>query len=282
MSKKSFYVLLPSNTKTYTDIPNYTSHYRVLLPSEQNLDKEKWEVALAQINFPISWYIINSKKYYIKFYPRAVSMGISAEERTNRIPRGNYQTSKELVDVLNDIKGEEVESYFRLTKLEKIALVVAPYEHVALSPKLATLLGFTYSQKPGPDESPTSMEYNENFLFSHNNSNWTFSFKLDEEHPKTFVANDHSNIIGNVYNIYVYCNIVEPTLVGDAYVPLLDAIGIGDIKSKYISLKYENPHYMRLLTGNFQEIEIKLCDDIGDLLKFKWGKVLIKLHFRQQ
>lgn len=282
MERDNFYMVLPSNTSSYSDTPNFISRYTIHLPKTLELDKQHWEVALVQINFPISWYIISGKKYYVDFFPRALYMNSNVEKRRRRVPRGNYRDMRELVDTLNDVKGDEVESYFKVTQTNKVSLVVAPYEHVALSPALAKVLGFTYGDKPLAIDSPPYMDATEDFLFSHNNSEWMISFKLEEEIPRTFVASTHSNLDGHVFNVYVYCNIVEPTLVGDTYVPLIDTIGVGDLQARYVSLKYETPHYLPLLTGNIQNIEIMLCDDTGEQIRFRWGRVIVKLHFRRR
>jgi len=76
--------------------------------------------------------------------------------------------------------------------------------------------------------------------------------------------------------MYVYCDILKLTLVGDTYVPLLHSIAIDDSPGKYISKEFLNPHYIPLQYGFISNIQIRLCDDIGENLRFEWGKVIVK------
>ena len=85
-----------------------------------------------------------------------------------------------------------------------------------------------------------------------------------------------------MYNLYIYCNILESTFVGDSCVPLLRTVAIEDIPGKYIHKEFTNIHYVKLLHEFIPHIEIRLCDDIGDNIKFEWGKVIIKLHFKRK
>ena len=279
MMEDNFYIVIPSNTPSFTDTPNYASNFKIQLPKSLELDKSKWEVALVQINFPISWHVVSGRKYYVNFYREPFHTHEAVEQKSRRIPKGNYYLIQDLIDALNDLKDDEIKSFFKMTKTGKASLVLAPFEYVSLSPSLASLLGFSNVQKADKSNIPKSLCNNQDFFFRHNQIN-----PLANEYTpnQIFTALDYSSLNGSVYNIYVYCNIVEPTLVGNDYVPLIDTIGIGDMGSKYVSLKYETPHYLKLLTGHIQNIEIQLCDDTGESLRFKWGRVVVKLHFRKR
>ena len=82
--------------------------------------------------------------------------------------------------------------------------------------------------------------------------------------------------------IYVYCNIVQPQVVGDTNAKLLRAIPtegqIGDL----ITRNYSNPQYLPVQMKSFEDIEILLRDDTGAPVAFEHGRVLVTLHFQRQ
>ena len=85
-----------------------------------------------------------------------------------------------------------------------------------------------------------------------------------------------------LFNLYIYSNIVKETLVGDTLVPLLRTIPVMGENGDYISKTFETPHYLPLARDFFQNIEIKITDDIGQNVQFKFGKTIIKLYFRRK
>ena len=54
MANEGFYLILPSNVISNRH-KNKTSHFYTDLPIPLELDKDKWEVALVEIDFPRSW-----------------------------------------------------------------------------------------------------------------------------------------------------------------------------------------------------------------------------------
>lgn len=82
--------------------------------------------------------------------------------------------------------------------------------------------------------------------------------------------------------MYVYCDIVEPQLIGDAMAPLLQIINIDTINYVYEANKYIQfciPHYVPLMKSCFESLEIDLRDHTGSLLPFHFGTSCVKLHF---
>lgn len=57
MSSKSFYVILPSNTKSQP--PNKPNHFRVQLPQKLQFNS-RWEVGLASLIYPHTWATIGT------------------------------------------------------------------------------------------------------------------------------------------------------------------------------------------------------------------------------
>ena len=104
--------------------------------------------------------------------------------------------------------------------------------------------------------------------------------RINLKNDQIIIAKRGPDVRASSYNMYIYCNMVEPSLVGTDYVPLLNIVALEDEHGKYLSKEFLSPHYVRLQTGFIPNIEIKLCDDTGENIKFQWGKVVVKIHFR--
>jgi len=99
------------------------------------------------------------------------------------------------------------------------------------------------------------------------------------------IGNKIADINEGFHSIHVYCDLLEPRVVGDVFAPLLSVIPIQGYNGDYIHQRYENIHYHPLLTKNlknFCEIRITLRDDPGEKVKFESGKVIVTLHLRKK
>ena len=77
-------------------------------------------------------------------------------------------------------------------------------------------------------------------------------------------------------------DIVEYSMVGDTYMPILRTIPIynadyGDMKH----YEFIHPHYLKLQTRSISVIEIRICNSVGELIPFEQGSALVKLHFKK-
>ena len=84
-------------------------------------------------------------------------------------------------------------------------------------------------------------------------------------------------------SLYIYCNVVQPQIVGDVYAPLLRTVAIPGVgRGHLIQKTYDQPHYVPVSTDELSTIEINIKDDTGTNVSFASGKVVCKLHFRQK
>ena len=84
-----------------------------------------------------------------------------------------------------------------------------------------------------------------------------------------------------VSTIYVYCDIVEPQIVGDTGAQLLKSIPAEGKFGDIIAKTFTNIQYVPIRTKSFEAVEVLLRNDTGDPVPFERGKVVITLHFRQ-
>jgi hypothetical protein len=90
-----------------------------------------------------------------------------------------------------------------------------------------------------------------------------------------------SDLQAGIHALYVYCDLLQFTNVGDIKAPLLRVVNsggeVGDVVTRY----YERPRYVPLQKKNFDSIQIIIRDDLGEKIQFENGKVLLTLHFRR-
>ena len=85
-----------------------------------------------------------------------------------------------------------------------------------------------------------------------------------------------------VDSLYVYCDVVEPRVVGDSQVPLLRIVPAEGDHGQLVTRIYENVHYVRLQRKSFQTIEINIRDRTGNIVPFEQGTLNVTVHFRQR
>jgi hypothetical protein len=84
-----------------------------------------------------------------------------------------------------------------------------------------------------------------------------------------------------IHALYVYCDLLQFTHVGDIKAPLLQVVNSGGEAGDVITRYYERPRYIPLQKKNFDSIQILIRDDLGEKIPFETGKVLLTLHFRR-
>lgn len=166
---------------------------------------------------------------------------------------GNYDTTEELVRSINRIDGllrYVVFKYDRHTDMVEMKLQ-ANVVNIEFSTTLALQLGFD------PEETDLN------------------SYKRSIR-----PANVRSTIPSHMY---VYCDLVEPQLVGDAAAPLLRIVNIDTSRYTYGAnriVHFTDPHYVPVSRSTFESVEIDLRDGAGRNLPFQSGTTCMKLHLR--
>lgn len=266
MESRGFYVTLPSNASLDVHPSNTLSNYTVQLPRTLYL-KPGFEVALAEIQYPLSWKTVPDNTF------RVIDFTEDVKVTTIVFPDAHYESVLELVRVVN----KNLVTYFEIHNLPKRTIMLI-YDELSgkvtlkatigygleLNPELFAIFGFDTSQdlfKRLPDaDNPFAEEAKENFTV-------TGTYKAD--------------IDRGFHALYVYCNVCEPQIVGDVYAPLLRNVAIKGKRHEHITLTYNQPHYIPIGTREISEIEIDIREDSGKKVSFTSGKVVCKLHFKQ-
>ena len=106
------------------------------------------------------------------------------------------------------------------------------------------------------------------------------NFYLNSKSPSIKIDAKYSSHINIINSLYVYTDIIQYQYVGDTLAPLLRNVAVTPKINSIKSLIYDSPHYVSVNKSYIDTINIKILDEQGNLIRFKRGKSLVKLHFR--
>ena len=267
-----FYVTLPSNSSEDYYGKQPMSSYKTRLTKSLQLDVDDWEVGLAEIIYPHSWKNVSDGTFSVKLLSNTEWMWKDVE-----IPAALYETPHQLVQTMND----EVKQHLGQDQRDKIHFV---YNHLlrkftaCLSPgymvrfpkQLAITLGL------GDLETTLKQARNEE------------EFGIERTDSRVII-NDRKiiapyclDLYRGLHTFFIYCDIVQYQLVGDANVPLLRTIPVSGKSGDVVVNSFDNVHYLGLGRSTFQEIQVHITDDTGLRVPFEQGRVIVKLHFKKK
>jgi hypothetical protein len=245
----AFYMALPCTASRETYPDNRIGKYTTVLARPLELEGA-WEVGLSEIILPQITTNLE-KDASIEFYDRdSAKFSKDGEQLPSSfiIPAGRYATVHEITKMINaaapQCKNSQKLCWNLSVKDGCTQLVVQDWAWLWFkSEELCAILGMS-SRKP----------------YWVGNYDFRSGYKLQL--------------------VYVYCDIIEHTVVGDELVPCLRTIPISIENSEQTWIRFENPHYITLQKNDFSTIEIEFADDRGETVKFMNGLSLMKLHFR--
>jgi hypothetical protein len=250
---KSFYLTLPSNASHKTYPGNTLCHYYTGLHKRLRLEGD-WECALCEIHYTRSWYnvtdgtvdvYIANHEGKMQGFPLAVTPDV-------------YQTIETLIEDLNKKKAinwryrSEAPFDFSIHK-NKVKLTLQRKTVVQLSECLRAIMGF------------------DDKTFTHMGAG-----------VKEFEATLYPDLSRGVTCLFVYTDIIEPRIVGDATARLLRVVPVRGEQGETTTMDLRNVHYMDVSNREFDCLEILICDDAGQKIPFTTGRVIVTLHLREK
>ena len=244
----SFYVTLPSNSSMNFYPDNTLTHFITKLHQPLQLIGT-YEVALSEIIFPFNW--IPNLKGTIEVGQRVGKEPIiTTINMSDVIPTLKSLSMNSLtLNINGQLNTKKLKSSMSYNENNnRISLEVHETEYMHFSDELKTLFGLPYN------------------LFE-------VRYEKTEQRPR------HLN---NINNVYVYCDCIDYQYVGDSFTPLLRVVAVSnDLRyGDYLNVSYDSPHYVPVSRNTINTVEITLRTDTGEPIKFNYGKVLVKLHFR--
>jgi hypothetical protein len=255
MHSNDFYMVLPSNSKNEEFPNNKTNHFFINFPTHIEMSsKYSYECALVEINYPNSFYNVE-KSFGNIFFKRD-----DVQTAEYSLKEGFF-TARDLLAMINERIPKIPSSRSILSYNENnniFTFEIGRGEKIKIPPQLAELLGFA-------DKNVFQLKS-------------TSSFDVRE-----FRADIPFGIKPTIESLYIYSNLCRESYVGGVYVPLLRQVAHDSRDFGNIITKHFNPaFYIPMQTHNINHIEIKICDNTGQPLRFNFGKVVLTLHIRRK
>ena len=248
-----FYITLPSDSSKDLFPENNTSEYVTSLPRWIQLTGE-WEVGLHSIAYT-QWNIV---KHLDEPILCTASRGGKTVKYEAVMTKKYYTTIDEYITNINEsikklFKEESIPDEIKFGIANgKVTITLPHYFKVHLRREQAIVLGFM--KFDNPEEVIT----------------------ITETKQGTYEANLHRET-----NIHVYCDIIQPQIVGDKTIPLLGIIPTKNTTGTYETVyAVENIHYIPIQRKSFQKIKIFLRSSTEESIPFEHGRASITLHLK--
>ena len=84
--------------------------------------------------------------------------------------------------------------------------------------------------------------------------------------------------------MYIYCDLVEPQVVGDAHAPLLRTLPLVRMLDtpEATNKVFNHIYFLPVHQNDIHTIEIDIRDDVGRPLPFKRGCLIVTLVFKER
>ena len=207
---------------------NKTSNFVAKLSRTLQLDGE-WEVGLAEIVYPHTWYNIRKRKNSVEIYtPDNLYLVFKTVEYS--IQPGYYKEVQDVIDALYkaglDNLSDVVLAYDDTSK--RVTVKCGRRVVVKLRGDIARMFGFL----------------NDTTIRASDEKGFTLAL------PET----------GNQY-FYVYTDIIKSQYQGDVVVPVLRTVTVKGEHGNHVCKNFERPHYVPLNKKNFDTISINIRDE---------------------
>lgn len=257
--KEEFYLTLLSNSSMKYFPNNTSTNFITKLPKSLKLIGD-WQVAVVEFQHPCTIFSVQESENYVRIIHRKTVYiddrddGFYDETIEVKIPPSNYDSIQDVIELLNTHKLLSNKIKFDYQKESNYVIFVNLSKdilRVEIAPKLCRQLGF----------SP-----HDNIL------------------KKPIGVHKASIYLGLPPQIFLYCDIVDPQIVGDVMAPLLRVVSLDS--SKYVfgvnrMVTFSHLNYIPVMKREFDTIEIDIRSDTGYIIPFEFGTTCVKLHFRR-
>ena len=256
-NEQGFYITLPSESSGDVFPENNPSEYTVRLPHWIQL-KGEWEIGLHSINYT-PWNIIQSLDEPISFMNGSMSGG--KEGKGGKMRKHYFSVREYITDINESLK----ESHIGKSLVDKSNEIEFSYES---NGKVTVHLDGGYTVRLRREQAIVLG------FMSFEDSSETYDIESAEESGQ-YKANLYRET-----NILVYCDIVQPQIVGDRLIPLVAIVPYQTTETSETFYAVENIHYIPVQTKTFQNIKVYLRSSTEEPIPFEHGRAAITLHLK--
>lgn len=263
-----FFVILPCNVKDEKFL-NTIATYTTQLPKRFNL-VGNWYVGLSEISYTKSWRNLrdtptlglrsaNYSRFFVfdyGFKAQVFTTPHALVDKLNYVYEVMWDVEKEHsqdVDAMKPIKFSFTPSN-EYVQIEAGILVVNGKKELVypdLGYELSNILGFDVPIKP-------------------------------REKSATIQGIRSPDLSGHIRSLYVYSDIVSPSIVGDEHANILRIVPVANSRfGTDIDTVFTNPYYYKVNNREFSKITIYIKDDVGKTVPFEYGRLVVTLHFKK-
>jgi hypothetical protein len=272
--KESYIIELPSDSSYKIYKNNTLSKFSVYLPETIKLNID-YEVALAQIIYPSNIFNIP--------YDMSIKYKVSHKNEdvivvNKLLSKGCYHTEEDLINaikkVISEIKKEEIESLLK-------SLYPNPTFKIINLPEIDYLNGIVNCTNGEIKIITKIKEKNTKIVIEFDEYLFHMLGYEDLQLKNLGKAKYNIDIYGQLHTMYVYTDIMQPTIVGHKKANVLRVVALDSPKTTKANdmkcVHYNPPLFHPLKILNFDTIEIQLLDNRGNLIQFENGKVILTL-----
>ena len=292
-----FYLTLPSNSLPKT---NTTAQFSIYLPNKIDLSG-KWEVALVEIQYPFSWNNLSGKLLANDLTDNFIAVTFTDGHTVSlSIPPGYYSTADQILAAIDYAKNDK--SLKLKQQAIEIAQTLTPEDiKKAKAERNYSILDLHELQELFRQQSRDLVN---GFVTSYNHTinrvkvkrnpklvdeiilSQRLEYMLGLEEAivieQELVGKFMPDLKGGFYALHIYCNLVEPQIIGNTTAPLLRLVNVEGSHGSMVEKTFHSPHYVPVVCKEIDRIDIEIKDDNNELVPFDFGKTVLKLHFRKR
>lgn len=258
-----FYMTLPSNSSMEAHPENTVAQFTTVLAQPVELTGE-WEASLFEISIPTDWCNLSSDDHFFMlnvfrldlpndWYPTIESILSKMVLLINKHHPSEQDVAMLLVrrNVNEDMAYPEDKVTIIYDQVTNIVRFSLPDDlQIHISDKLANVLGFEIGKLP--------------------------------EGRRLHSGEKPARLDHIAKTAYVYCDLIEPVLVGDTKTQLLRTVNMDSGAHGVVNHIYTLPIYIPIQKKQFSTVEINIMTDTGEPVPFTSGRSVIVLHFRRR
>lgn len=243
-------LVLPSNSSLDIFPTNTIGTYTTNLLEGLDLPSGSWEIGLTEIQYTRSWF--NVKGQWLTVKPQNESNVIKGALRD-----GYYKSAEDLMKELNRVTEE-------MGFGSDYVFTLLPSGKCSIRVTIAIVNIFDYSENLGK-------------ILGMDRDTRVIAEGADGD----IIGGQTVDMNAGFYNIYVYCDLVDNTPVGDGMAPLLRIVPITGSHNEHTNYSIDHVQYIPIARRQAPTILIYLRDDFGKPILFEHGTSVVTVDLRR-
>ena len=259
-------VTLPSDGSHDFYPQNTLSNFTIKLARTLEFNGE-YECALSEIIFPNRLVNVREGHNMVDIH-RFTKKWTNSLKMRFKIPAGSYDSVSKVVAAVENIIGK---SKYGGTGSRGRRVNAFTISYNSTTKRVTVTTKFNYAVHFGSDIC------------------YLLGFEVGKLNAKGFDSIDgtrtgeyYASKTGGLNTLYIYTDIIKEQIVGGIHSPLLRVINLGQKENneESTSMTMDRLFYCAMKRTNIDNINIQLRDDMGHLVHFEFGKVVVVLEFR--